>query len=446
MQIHHQVTALALLALLTRFAAADASTNWPEFRGADARGIPSSSKLPDHWSATENVAWKTDIAGRGWSSPIIWGDNVFLTTVVSQGDTEAPKKGLYFGGERAKPSDAVHDWKVLCLDLNTGAVRWDTTVHTGVPATPIHIKNSYASETPTTDGTHVFAAFGNVGLFALDFDGKITWSLPLAPVTTRFGWGPAASPVLHGDRLFYVSDNEDQGYLLALDKATGKELFRIPRDEKSNWSTPFVWEHDGTAELITTSSHSNCSYDLDGKERWTLSGMSSITIARPYAADGLLYLSSGYVGDKRKPLYAIRPGASGDISLAPDTATNEFIAWSRPDIAPYNPSTLVHDGRLYVLYDRGMLSCFDAKTGEVKYEREKIDGSGGFTVSPWAVGDKIFCLDEDGKAFVLRAGDTFALLHTNTLADDDMCMATPAFSGDRLLLRTAARIYAIQQK
>lgn len=434
------------LLLLSLPAAAADDLNWPEFRGAEARGIGSNPDLPERWSTTENIAWKTDIPGRGWSSPIVWGEKIFLTTVVTKGEVEAPKKGLYFGGERATPIEAEQAWQVLCLDRATGAVQWTTTVHTGVPKTPIHIKNSYASETPITDGKHVFVAFGNLGLYTLDFEGKLVWEFPLTPVTTRYGWGPAASPVLHGDRLYYVSDNEDQSYLLGLDKSTGKEVFRVNRDEKSNWSTPFVWKHEGRVELVTTGSGSNRSYDLDGKELWSLRGMSSITIARPYAADGLLYLSSGYVGDKMKPIYALKPGASGDISLAPETTTNEFIAWSNTKIAPYNPSTLVHDGRLYVLYDRNMVSCYDAKTGAAKYERERLEGGGGFTVSPWAVGDKIFCLDEDGKCFVLRAGDTFEVLHTNTLAEDDMAMATPALSGDRLILRTAARVYCVQEK
>lgn len=425
--------------------AADDAANWPRFRGAYGRGIAADPRVPDTWSATENVEWKTDIPGRGWSSPVVWGDRVFLTTVVSAEEMEAAKKGLYFGGERAKPSEAEHEWRVYCLDLATGAVRWEKVVHKGKPAMPIHIKNSYASETPTTDGEHVYVCFGNLGIYCFDLDGKEVWNFPLAPVKTRFGWGPAASPVLHGDRLYFVSDNDEQSYLLALDKKTGKEIWRTPREEKSNWSTPFVWENEVRTEIVTTSSGANRGYDLDGKELWSLTGMSSITIAMPYAADGLLYLSSGYVGDKKRPVFVLKPGATGDISLAPGATSNDWIVWSAPQIAPYNPSTLVHEGRLFVLYDRGLVGCFDAKTGAPHFESQKIEGSAGFTVSPWAVGDKIFCLDEDGNCFVLRSGDTFEVLHTNKLAEDDMCMATPAIAGDRLLLRTAARLYSIRK-
>ncbi|MDQ3625121.1 MAG: PQQ-binding-like beta-propeller repeat protein, partial [Verrucomicrobiota bacterium] len=387
--------------------------------------------------------WKTEIPGRGWSSPIVWGDRVFLTTVVSHGETEEPKKGLYFGGNRPEPPKAEHEWSVLCLDLPSGEVRWKKAVQRGQPQTAIHLKNSFASETPVTDGDRLYVCFGNVGLFCLDLEGREVWDHPLEPRPTRFAWGTAASPVLHGDRLYYVSDNEDRSYLLSLDKRTGKEVWRTPRDEKSNWSTPFVWQHAQRTELVTAGTGAIRSYDLDGELLWSLRGMSSITIATPYAADGLLYVSSGYVGDKLKPLYAIRPGASGDITPPQGQTSGEFIAWSNPSIAPYNPSTLVHDGRLYVLYDRGLVSCFDAKTGAVHYDRQRLPNGFAFTASPWAAGDKIFCLNESGVCFVLRAGDQFELLHTNEL-DGAMCMATPALARDRLLIRTDKHLYSLR--
>ena len=427
-------------------AAAAPGENWAQFRGPGARGVAEGKGLPDRWSATENVAWKVDLPGRGWSSPVVWGDRVFLTTVVNRGESEAPKKGLYFGGDRPTPPTTVHVWKVYCLDLRTGKTRWDRTVYEAAPGTPRHLKNSYASETPVTDGERVYAYFGNLGLFCFDLDGKPVWSKRFEPHATRFGWGTAASPVLHRDRLYLVNDNEERSSLLALDKRTGKELWQVERtDEKSNWATPFVWENGTRTEIVTPGSGKVRSYDLNGKLLWWLEGMSSITIATPYAADGLLYVSSGYVGSQLRPLYAIRPGAEGNISLGKEERSNRFVAWCDWRGAPYNPSTLTYDGRLFVLFDRGLFSGYRAKDGTPLFDKERIPNA-NFTASPWAYDGKIFCLSEEGTTFVFRAGDRPELLHTSTLAEDDMCMATPAIAGNRLLIRTSGRLYCIRQR
>jgi outer membrane protein assembly factor BamB len=422
-----------------------AEANWPQFRGPGARGISPSTNLPDQWSSTNNVAWKAEIPGRGWSSPIVWGDRVFVTTAVNSGTSEPPKKGLYLGGERPNAPRPEHEWKVLCLDLSTGKVRWEHVVHRGEPPGPIHIKNSYASETPVTDGEQVYALVGNVGAFCLDYTGKEVWSKPLDPHKMRAGWGTAASPVLHGDWLYVVSDNDEHSYLLALDKRTGKEIWRIDRDEGSNWSTPYVWENTQRTEIVTAGTGKVRAYDLDGKLLWWFKGMSSITIATPYADQGLLYVTSGFIVDKTRPIYALRPGGSGDVSLQPGQTNNSAIAWCQPQAAPYNPSTLLYDGRLYVLYDFGLMSAFNARTGELLYDRQKLPQGLHFTASPWAANGRIYCLNEDGLAFVIRAGDRFELLHTNRLAPDDMCLATPAMAGDRLLIRSSGRLYCIKQ-
>lgn len=428
-----------------------AESNWPGFRGPGAKGIASeqnsgNANLPDRWSSTENVDWKLDIPGRGWSSPVVWGDNVFLTTVINYGETEEAKKGLYFGGERPKPPESIHQWKVICLDLNSGKVRWEHQVHEGPPQSSMHIKNSFASETAVTDGERVIFCFGNLGFYCFDFDGNELWRRDLAPHFTRFGWGPAASPVLHDGRVYFCNDNEEESYLLALDAKTGTEIWKKSRDEKSNWATPFVWQNSHRTEIVTPGSGAVRSYDLDGNLLWSLQGMSSITIATPYESDGLLIVSSGYVMDKRKPIYAIRPGAAGDISLNVGEASNEFIAWAQPEAAPYNPTTVVYDGRLYALYDRGLIACYDAATGHELYPKRRLPEGSLFTSSPWAYNGKVFCLSEDGRTFVIRAGDEYELLYINTLEEGDMGMASPAIVGDRLLIRTAERIYCIRQQ
>ena len=419
---------------------------WPQFLGTGSRAISTNANLPDHWSATENVAWKTPIPGRGWSSPIVWGDRVFLTTVLGGEEEQTPKKGFYTGGERTEAPSSEFQWKLLCLDLLTGKVRWERTVYRGEPSVPKHVKNSYASETPVTDGERVYAYFGNLGVYCYDVDGCPVWSKTLKPHATRYGWGTAASPVLHGDRLYLVNDNEEKSYLLALDKHTGKEVWSVDRDDKSNWATPYVWESEKRTEIVTPGTRTVRAYDPQGKVLWSLNGMATVGVATPYVDGGLLYVSSSFVGDKQQPVFAIRAGASGDISLAAGQTSNSAIAWSNSAAAPFGPTSLVYGGRLYVLYDRGTFGAMDAQTGKRFYKPQKLPNGKQFTASPWAYNGRVFCLNEDGLAFVVRAGEKFELLGTNKLADDDMCMASPALAGDRLLIRTSARLYCIQKK
>ncbi len=437
----------ALLAISSCFlaSAAHAAENWPRFRGPQSLGVEETAAgLPETWSPLDNVFWKTDLPGRGWSSPIVWGDRVFLTTVINTGESEEPRKGLYFGGDRPTPAQSPHAWKVYCLDLNSGTVLWERVAHEGPPASAIHLKNSYASETPVTDGQRFYALFGNVGLFCYDLDGREIWTHPLAARETRFGWGTAASPALHDGRLYLVHDNEEESYLECLDAQTGAQIWRVARDEKSNWASPYIWQNELRTEIITPGTGKVRSYDLDGNLLYEFGGMSSITIGTPYARHGLLYVGSGYILDQRRPLLALRPGASGDITLGDDATSSEFIAWCHKDAAPYNPSTIVYGDLLYVLLDRGFIACYHALTGEQIYDRQRLPAGEAFTSSPWAYQDKLFCLNENGKTYVVQAGPEFKILHTNELAEDDMCMATPAISGDKLLVRTAARVYCLR--
>lgn len=436
----------AMLLAFALVAQARAQENWPQFRGADSLGVAEGSNLPDKWTATENVAWKTDIRGRGWSSPIVWGDKIFVTSVVNLGDEPEAKKGLYFGGEQKELPKSEHEWNVVCLGLNDGKILWEKPVHKGVPATTIHIKNSYASETPVTDGERVYAYFGNVGVFCFDLDGNQLWEKRVEPHKTRYGWGTAASPTLYDGRLYIVNDNDEESYLMALDAKTGEQVFRVERDEKSNWATPYVWKNSQRTELIVPGTGKIRSYDLEGRLLWELGGMSSITIALPYSRGDILYVSSGYVLDKQKPIYAIRPGASGDISLEGDATTNDYIVWTQKMGGPYNPSSLLYGDKIYVLYDQGFFAAFDALTGAEVYPKKRIPDGKAFTASPWAYNDKIFCLNEDGITFVIAAGNEFEILHTNPLAEDDMGMATPAIVGDKLLIRTSKRLYCIANK
>jgi outer membrane protein assembly factor BamB len=418
-----------------------AEVNWPQFRGPSA-GVAEDSILPDTWSTTQNVAWTVDIPGRGWSSPVVWGNRVFVTSAIGAGDSETPKKGLYFGGNRDKPSDKTHLWMVYCIDFNNGKILWERLAHQAVPKHSLHIKNTYASETPLTDGERVYAYFGNIGLFCYDMDGRELWSKEFGNFKIRYNWGTAASPVLYKDWLFIVNDNDEQSFALALGKITGNQMWRIDRDEKSNWATPYIWENQKRTELITCGTGKIRSYDLNGELLWELGGMSSITIPTPFAKHGLLYISSGYVGDKKRPIFAIRPGAQGDITLKDDQSSNEYIAWFQKQGGPYNPSPIVYGDYFYVLYDRGMVSCYDARTGSEIYSKQRIAADAkAFTSSPWANNGRIFCLSEDGDTFVIQAGPEFKLLGRNKL--EEMCMATPAALRGSLIIRTMSKLYRI---
>jgi outer membrane protein assembly factor BamB len=414
--------------------------NWPMFRGPNA-GVSDGQNLPTFWDTKKNVVWSVSVPGRGWSSPISWGDRIFLTSVIKDGKYEDAKKGLYFGGERGKAPEDMHHWLVICIDAKTGSTMWERKVAKGKPATSIHIKNSYASETPVTDGDRVYAYFGNQGVFCFDLDGKPLWEKKFDAMPTRFSWGTASSPALHDGKLFIVNDNEKESYLVCLDAKSGKQLWRVERDEKSNWSTPFIWTNDKRTELITTGTKKIRSYDLDGKLLWEFGGMSMITIPTPFARHGLLYIGSGYVMDKNKPMYAVKPGASGDITLKENENFNDFIQWKK-NTAPYNPTPLVYGDYMYILYDLGYFGCFDARTGKPVYEKERINNH--FTVSPWAYDGKIFCLNEDGETLVIKAGPKFEILGRNKL--DEMCMACPAVSGKSLFIRTLTKLYKIENQ
>jgi len=435
-----RLLSLASVLVCTLTVAADES-NWPAFRGGERGGVAADKALPDTWAPDKNITWQVDLPGRGWSSPVVWGDRVFVTTVETDAKVPESKKGLYINDVNGKPQPGEHQWMVYCLDWKSGKTLWKKEAFKGEAKEAIHIKNSYASETPVTDGEHIYAYFGNVGVVCYDLDGKEVWSKKLSPHKTRLGWGPAASPALHGDRLYLLDDNEEQSYLTALDKKTGNEGWKVQRDEKSNWATPFIWKNAERTEIVTAGSGRVRSYDLDGKLLWELKGMSVIAIPTPFAGTDFLYVSSGYVLDPViKPVYAIRPGATGDISLMGDETSNKWIAWSLKQAGPYNPSPLLYGDYLYVLYDRGTLSCFDAKTGKPVYEKERLGGT-AFTASPWAADGKIYCLSEDGETVVVQAGQEFKILGKNSL--DEMTLATPAVLRGNIVLRTQSKVYRI---
>ena len=418
------------MAWMLLLAAALAADVWPQFRGPESAGVAEDARLPERWSRTENVAWAAEIPGIGWSSPVVWGDRVFVTSVVSMVEQEKPRIGIYLDGRRVNPPPGEHRWMVYCIDASSGRIRWEREVHRGVPQSARHLKNSFASETPVTDGERVYAYFGNVGVFVFDMDGAPVWSQAFGPFPTRTGWGTAASPVLHAGRLYIVCDNDERSFLVAFDGKTGKQIWRVERDEKSSWATPHIWQHDGTAEIVTNASNRIRSYDLDGKLLWEMGGASSIAIPTPLSRFGMVYVSSGYVQDEVRPVFAIRPGGT--------------IAWSLPQGGPYNTSPLIYRDQYYTLFDRGFFASHDARTGNEIYGKVRIDpAAGAFTASPWAYNGKIFALSEEGVTFVIQAGREYRLLGRNSL--DEMTLATPAIARGSLFIRTASKLYCIRE-
>jgi len=449
-----------------------AEPDWPQFRGPDLNPVGVSKLLPDRWSKTENVEWAVNIPGRGWSSPIVTGGKVFLTTAITEGKSKLPQIGTTYSTEylhelKAKglkdeeaeaklierdiemPNEVMLHYWVYCVDLKTGAVDWKYELYSGHPPGGRHRKASFSSETPITDGKVVYVYIGNLGLWAFDLKGKVVWSEKLDVYPMYGDCGTGASPALAGDQLIILSDNENQQFIASYDKRSGKRLWRTGRDLKvdyirSGWSTPFVWRNGIRTEIVAVGPGAALSYDLEGKELWHLSGMSMIAIPTPFAYDGWLYVDGGSKG----PMFAVKPGASGDISLKQDVPkrSNEFVAWSDPKGGTYSPTPVVYEGGLYVLNEVGILTRFDPKTGAQSYRQRlaRDGGSGAFTSSPWAYNGRIFCLDEEGTTYVVKAGEKFEMLRVNSL--DEMALATPAIAGERLLLRTETKLYSIRGK
>lgn len=449
-RLHSRIPEVLCFATLA-FAVASADANWPSFRGADGGVAADDPRLPDVWGPTQNIVWKIDVPGRAWSSPVVWGDHIFVTTAINtaEADTLLPVSAYVArsnGGtmtfrDVARPS-APYRWVVYDIDFKTGRIRWERDVGRTTPAKPAHLKNSYASETPVTDGERVYAYFGNLGLFAFDFEGTLLWSAPMTTFGMLTDLGTAKSPVLDDTRVYIVNDNEEHSFIAAYDKATGAELWRVDRQESSNWTTPYVWKNEQRTEIVTAGTGGVRSYDTDGRLLWHLAGMSTFAVPSPFAADGRLYVTSGYPANPLRPAYAIRPGATGDISLKPNQTSNEYIVWSHPTLGPYHPSALVYRGCYYTLHDRGFLTCNDPKTGNEIYPRRRITTDAtSFTASPWAYNGKVFTMSEDGDTYVIQAGPEFQVLGKNSL--NEMTLATPAVVSGSLIVRTASKLYRI---
>ena len=421
--------------------------HWPSFRGPAASGIADGQNPPTVWDAEtgHNVLWSTPIPGLGHSSPVIWGDRIFVTTAVS----EDPDPVFRYGtdGRMDRRSDkAPNTWFVYAIDRYGGDILWAREAVSRTPAIQRHPKNSYASATPATDGKHVVVLVATGNLFTYDYDGTLLWQVDLGALDSgasyddSYQWGAASSPIIWENLAIVQADQQEGSFIAAFDLATGEEVWRTPRDLISSFSTPTIHAGPERTELITNGAGTMFGYDpASGEELWRMSGSSFNTTPTPVVDEGVIYLTSGY---RTRPIFAIRAGATGDISLAEGTRSNDHVVWSSPRDGPYMSSPLVYQGYLYVVAVNGVLTAFDAGTGERVYKRRIAERGGAYTASPIAADGRIYLTSEDGDIFVIRAGLEYELLATNSM--DAVCLATPAISEGQMIIRTTGHLVAVR--
>jgi outer membrane protein assembly factor BamB len=441
---------ILVLGLLVCLAVSTQAQNWPSFRGASASGIAEGSKAPTSWDAekTVNILWKVKIPGLAHSSPVVWGDRVFVTTAISSAEAKQYFRHGLYGDVDTDKDLSKHSWHVYCINRKTGNIIWDRISHEGVPKIKRHIKATHANASPATDGRHVIAFFGSEGLYCYDFNGKLLWKQDLGILDTGwfydsdYQWGTASSPIIYKNLVIVQCDIQKNSFIAAYDIKSGKQVWRTPREEIPSWGTPTVHEGKARAELVTNATRAIRGYDpMTGKELWRMKGNPEVTATTPISSDGMIYIVNHY--RPNQPIYAIKEGATGDISLPAGKTSNEFIAWSYQQGGAYMPSPLVYSGHLYINNNNGTLTCRDAKTGERVYQ-ERIGGKGGsYSASPVAADGKVYFSSEDGEIFVIKAGPKYELLSSNPMGE--VLMATPAISNGVIFVRGQNHLFAIAE-
>jgi outer membrane protein assembly factor BamB len=425
-----------------------APPEWPQFRGPHATGVADGHNPPTTWDAEKgtNIKWKTPIPGLAHSSPVVCGDRVFITSAVSSDPDPYLRVGLY-GESPDHPEDIVHEFKVYCLEAKSGKIIWEQTAHSGIPQVKRHIKSTHANCSPATDGKHVVAFFGSEGLYCYDFDGQILWKKDLGYLDAgafnyaEIQWAFASSPVIHDGRVIVQCDVNNQSFLAAFEVATGKEVWRTPRDAYPCWGTPTVHTGGGRTQVIVNGYEHMGGYDAaDGKELWRLKRGGDVPVPTPYVAHDLVFICNAH--GPYAPIYAIRLNAKGDISLKDGETSNDYIAWSLPRRASYIPTTIVYGDHLYVGNDQGILSCYKATSGEKVY-RKRIAGRRGeaYSASPVAADGRLYFTSEEGDIHVVKAGPEYELLATNSMGE--VCLATPAIADGMIFVRTAKHLFGI---
>ncbi len=417
------------LALLAACAICDRTNadDWRQFRGPQSNGVIDDAKLPEVWGSDSNVRWKVPVSGEGWSAPIVVGQKVIITTSVSTGQ---------------KNQDADHVWKVICLDAASGKTVWSTDAISSKPRLGTHRDNTYATETPVTDGSRIVVYFGMMGVFCYDLDGKELWRKDMGNFPMKNDWGTGSSPIIHDGLVFLQVDNEQSSFLVALEIATGEEKWRKNREETSNWGSPIVWTNSMRKELVTSGKTIRSYRPADGALLWQatskVGGFSST------ASGNADLLVVGHQGRDGAGMMVFKAGATGDVSLNANETSNSTILWSTTEFAPQRSSPLVIEGQIFLLGGRGgIVTCVDALTGNKLYQ-ERLPGAGAFWASPWSNQGLVFCPDENGNTFVLKPGPKMDLIRVNKLPEENArYWATSAASNGTLFIRSTNTVYAV---
>ena len=424
--------------------------SWPSFRGPQASGVIDGQNLPDQWNAKtgQNILWRTAIPGLAHSSPIVWGNRVFVTSAISSDPKASFRPGLYGDGDASKDTSR-HRWVIYALDKQSGKVLWERIAYEGEPLEKRHIKATYANSTPVTDGRIVVAWFGSQGVHAYDVNGKFLWKVDVGRVdmgaydVPTYEWGPASSPIIWKDLVILQCDTQADSFMLALNANTGETVWKTDRDEIPSWGTPTVVSTPKGDELITNASNFIRGYDpRTGKELWRLGGSSKITAPTPIYTDDMLVVASGRAPER--PIFVVKAGARGDLTLPEGKTSSDAIIWSRTGRGSYMPTPLIYNGILYVLANNGTFDAYNLKTGQEIYrQRLPLVGS-GFSASPIASDGKIYLPNEDGEILVIAAGEKFNHIATNSIGE--LLMATPALSDGVMYVRSAGGLFAIGKK
>ena len=414
--------------------------NWPQFRGPNSNQVALEKELPAEWGKQNNLLWKHDLNGRGWSCPIVWGNQVFFTNAVLEDASILPPAKE--GRRQENPDSAVYNFEVICLDIDTGEEIWKKVAYYGMPRYKTHRDNNYAPETMVTDGKHVFAYFGMTGVYCYDMDGNLVWEKDLGNYPMQSNWGTSSSPILYNKVLYMQIDNEENSFLAALDSKTGEEKWRVSREEKSNWGTPIIWENSLRTELVVQGLKTRSYNPETGELYWELDMGGGRNITSPVADGDMVFVGN----EKRRDggtLFGIKAGALGDISLKDGENSNEFVVWSIPESGIAMASPLVYQELIYIVdRRRGQISCFEAATGNIVYQGTNIADAGAFWASPWAFDNKIYCLDEKGTTHVIQAGREFKELGKNKL--DDIFWASTAIAKSSYIFRGEKGIYCVR--